>query len=312
MITNAEKYTERFEKDFQKLLVPDNSFYLNTKGISSTDLSVNIPQFLTQIAAPSDVTSNGALDVVEFSTDNKVVTQARFKTKAYQIVDYKEFFTANDQRSDCMDSMKDFIDTKIGDYAAYKIAPTVSGNTVYTTGTATRPSSLLGSGNTVKVISKDDMIAVRTLMAKSNLPGKWYGLIDADALSDLFKIDQFIDADKSGLAQSRLMNGEFADILGIRLFVRHASKGANVAYTTGGTLTDVYGAVGSATTVTSGHVGACIFWNENAMYANRGMAKFYTESSAIYQSDIMSMQYTYGLEKIRTDEVGTIALIEKK
>lgn len=310
-ITNAVKYSERFEKDFQKYLTPDNSFYFNTKGITSTDLTVNIPQYYTTVTGPANPTATTALSIVDWTQDNKVVTQKIFKTNAMRVLDFEQTFTANDQRADVMEAMKGWMDTKIGNFAAYKIAPATS--TIFTSGTATRPSSLIGSTNTVKTAVKADWIKVKTEMVKSNLPGKWFGLIDAEMLSDVFSIDDFVKADSLGIAQSRLMNGEFADILGIRLFVRQAGYGANVAYTSGGTLADVYGAVGTADVIGATLVGAAIFWNESAMYANRGMSKLYAEiNSPIYQSDIYSMQYTFGMEKIRTDNVGVIALVEKK
>lgn len=314
MIQNSEKFTERFSKDFQALLTPDNSFYLNTKGITSKDLSVNIPQYLTEIAAPSDVTSNAALDVVEWAEGNKTVTQKQFKTKAYQIVDYKEFFTAQDQRQDCMDSMKSFIDTQVGNFAAYKFAPETT--ELVSTGTATRASEVVGSSATVKVYTKADLIKAKTAMSKTNMTGKWYALATPEAIADLFQIDDFVKADSLGIQQSRLLNGEFADILGVRFFMRAPSLGANVVYDEVGspgalTKIDAYGAVGAADSVTATSVGGIIFWNENALYSNKGMAKVYiTAQDARYQSDLISLQHTFGVDPIRTDNQGIIVLAE--
>ena len=313
-ITNAVKYTERFEKDFQAYLTPDNTFYLNTKGITSTDLSVNIPQYLTTITSPADMTSTSALSVVDYTQDNKVITQKIFKSNAMRVLDFEATFVANDQRKDVVEAMKAWAETTIGNYACYQFAPTTT--TLFTSGTATRPSSVIGSTNTVKVAVKADWIAVRTAIAKTNLPGKWFGLIDADMLGDLFAIDDFVKADATGEKMSRLMSGEFVDVLGIKLMVRSPQSGANVAYTTSGstaTISDIYGAVGAAVTISNVHTGGSIFWNENALYANRGMSKLYTEiGNPIYQSDLYSLQYTYGVDKIRKDNVGVIALVEKK
>lgn len=314
MITNAEKFTEKFSSDFQALLTPDNSFYLNTKGETSSDLTINIPQYLTEIAAPSDVTSNAALDVVEYSEHNVTVTQKRFKTKAYQIVDYKEFFTAQDQRKNCMEAMKAFIDTKVGNFAAYKFAPATT--TLVSTGAVTRTTEVVGSNATVKTFVKRDFINAKKAMAKTNLMGKWYALISPEALGDLFAIDDFVKADSLGIGQSRLYNGEFADILGIRFFLRAPSLGANVSYKPVGspavlTKQDIYGTVGTADSVGNTNVGGIIFWNESALYANKGLTKFYTNSSdALYQSDLLSMQHTYGVEPIKKSNVGIIFLAE--
>jgi len=313
-IQNAEKFTEKFSKDFQKLLTPDNSFFLNTKGETSSDLTINIPQYLTEIAGPADATSNSALDVVEYGEDNATVTQKRFKTKAYQIVDYKEFFTAQDQRQNCMESMKAFIDTRVGNFAAYKFSP--SATTLVSTGTVTRATEVVGSTATVKTFIKADFIAAKKAMAKTNLTGKWHALISPEALGDLFAIDDFVKADSLGIQQSRLLNGEFADILGIRFHLRAPSLGANVSYKAVGspaviTKQDIYGVVGAADAVGNTNVGGIIFWNESALYSNKGLAKFYTNSAdAIYQSDILSMQHTYGVEPVKKSNVGIIFVAE--
>ena len=311
-INNASKLTEKFSADFQKFLTPENIFFYNTKGETSSDISVNIPQFLTQIAGPTDPTSDDALDVVKWANDNKVVTQKRFRTKAYQIADFEEFFTAQDQRMNAMEAMQDFIQTSIGNYAAYKFASDT--NIVQTTGTSTRTSSVIGSSATVKKITEADMIAVHSAMAKFNMPGKWYAVLSPDQIADLLEIGNFTTADKTGI-NSKLLSGEFAEILGIRIFQRQANYGANVAFDsvgTPGTLTkmDIYGAVGAASAITATMQGAGIFWNENALYQAKGLAKAYVESSAIYQSDILSLNYTFGVEPIRNDGKGLVTLVE--
>lgn len=312
MITNVEKFTEKFSSDFQAMLTPDNSFYLNTKGITSSDLTVNIPQFVTEIAAGAD--SDAALDVVLWEEGNKTVTQKRFKTKAYQVSDYKEFFTAQDQRQDCMDAMKAYIDTTIGNFAAYKFSPATTA--LVSTGTATRTTEVVGSTATVKTFVKADFIALKKAMAKTNLPGKWYALITPEVMGDLFAIDDFVKADSLGIQQSRLLSGEFADILGIRFFLRSPKLGANVSYKAVGspaviTKQDIYGVVGAADAVGNTNVGGIICWNESALYSNKGLAKFYTNpADAIYQSDLISMQYSHGVEPVRTDNVGILFMAE--
>lgn len=312
-ITNVAKYSEKFSTDFQKYLTPDNTFWLNSKGVKGgTDISVNIPQYSTRISGPADATSNSALTVVDYTQDNLICTAKQFKTNAIRVIDFENTFTANDQRLDVMDGMKGFTDTKLGDFAAYQIAPT--GSTFFTSGTDTRESSLEGSGNTVKVATQADWVKIRKAIAKTNIVGgEWHCLISPEFLGDLLNIPSFVEADKTGEAQSRLQNGEFVKILGITFHVRQALYGSSVAYTTGGTKVDVYGAVGAATTITSAHVGAAIFWNTNATYYNYPMSKLYYEmDNAIYQSDIYSMQHAFGMERIRKDGIGVIALIEKK
>ena len=309
-IQNTEKFKERFESDFQKYLVPENTFFLNTKGIRSSELSVNIPQHLTTIASGHLGTSGQERNV--WSEGNKVITQQRFRTQAYQIDDYKEFFTNQDMRADAMEAIKNFLDTAVGNYAAFQMGATATAAKVFTTGASTRVTSVAGSTASVKRITEADMLKVRTLMAKSNMGGKWYGLLDPAQIEDLLTIDNFTSADKIGI-QSKLVSGQFAEILGIKIFERSPLLGANIAY--GGTayeLKNIYGVPGTPTDeVATTDVAAAIFWNESALYSNRGLMKTYIDSgSAIFQSDILSAQYTFGIDKIRNDNKGVIALIE--
>jgi hypothetical protein len=327
-VNNSEAFKQRFESDFQKLLIPDNTFYLNTKGISSSDLSVNIPQYLTQVTGPADVHTTGPLDIQQWSEDNKVVTQSRFRTIAYAIDDYKAFFLAQDLRLDAMLSIKNYLDTAVGNYAAFKMSSTKASTQVFTTGSGTtetfgqitvqtRPSSAVGSTATVKRITQSDMLKVKTLMSKSNMIGKWCALLSPEQVEDLFSIAQFSNYFALGQL-SKLQSGEFADILGIKIFMRAPRLGANAIYTnttvsgvTTAVLNDAYNTVTSGNTVGVNDSGAAIFWNENALYANRGLMKTYIQPQvAAYQADLLSAQYTFGIDKIRIDEVGVIALIE--
>lgn len=315
-IQNAEKFMERFEKDFQKYLTPENTFWMNTKGVTSSDLSVNVPQYLTTIAGPTDPTSTDALNVNIWSESNKVITQKRFRSQAYQIDDYVEFFTSQSLKMDAIGAIKDFIDTAIGNYAAYQFASQKAATQVFTSGTATRTSSVVGSTATVKRIVEADMLKVRTLIGKSNMSGKWFGLVSADQMEDLLSITNIVTADKTGLNESSFLTGRIVTVLGITIFERNPSLGANVAYEVSGTtatINNIYNVPGAATgATTTASRGAAIFWNEKALYSNKGLMKTYVNGSdAVYQGDILSTNYAFGVDKIRTDEVGVISLIEQ-
>lgn len=317
-ITNVEKFSEKFEKEFQKYLSASEQsmFWTQVKGVSnSSAYTVNIPQYLTEIEANS---SNSAIspDVVEWRENNKTVTQTTFKTKTYQVSSINEFFTENNMREDCMVAIKDFMNVKIGDFAAYKMATTQAGNIILTSGTG-RTTGVIGSTATVKSITKQDFLNVKMKMAQSGVSGKWKCLITPTALNDLFLIDDFVKADALGTAQSRLLNGEFASILGIDFYVRHAKYGASVAYTnvtgsTTATKADIYNIESSGNTIGNDHVEATLFWNDGSLYKNQGLVDInISTKDAYHHADAISALYTFGLEPIRTDLAGIITLVEK-
>lgn len=308
----ANKYQEKFEKEVQSFLTPDNSFWMGLKGKVTDALSVNIPQFDTK------VTSNAAsypLTIVDWANGNKVVTQKEFITKAYRIGDYENFFTSQDLKSDLMKSMVAYFDTTIGNFVCYKLAAVDTAFQVFTTGTATRNTSVVGSSESVKRITMADMLAVRTKIAQSNLTGNWFAVMDSVQIEDLLTISEFTTAEKLGI-RSRLLDGKFVDILGIKIYERNPALGANVAYahTTSPAafgIVDIYGTVGTADAVTNTTIAGSVFWNENAVYSARGLAKVYTDSEqALYQGALISGKHTYGIEKAREDKAGCITLIE--
>lgn len=306
----AAAMIEKFESDFQAMSTPDNSFYLSFKGTTGNALTVNVPQWLVDVS-DLDATAEGSASTPTLWAEKSIaVTAKKFRSKALVISDWNEFFTSQSMRKDAMESLKAAMDTAIGNYAAYQLAKaaTVSSATdiIFTTGTTTRNTEVSGSSATVKKIVKADILKIKEAMGKTNLTGKWNCLITPTALSDLFDIDEFVTANQLGEAQSRLLNGEFAEIMGIRFYQRSGKFNANFAFAqvkspAANTLKDIYGVAGTADTIDNSYVGGVLFWNENAAYFNRGISKIYAnEANALYQGDLISLQEGYGVEVIKT------------
>lgn len=306
----AAAMIEKFESDFQAMSTPDNSFYLSFKGQASNAITVNVPQWLVDVS-DLDATSEGsAASTTLWAEKSIAVTQKKFRSKALVISDWNEFFTSQSMRKDAMESLKAAMDTAIGNYAAYQLAKaaTVSSATdiVFSTGSTSRTTEVTGSSASVKKIVKADILKVKEAMGKTNLTGKWNCLITPTALSDLFEINEFVTANQLGEAQSRLLNGEFAEIMGIRFYQRSGKFNANFAFSqvaspAANTLKDIYGVAGTADTIDNSYVGGVLFWNENAAYFNRGISKVYAnEANALYQGDLISLQEGYGVEVIKT------------
>jgi hypothetical protein len=309
----ANKYQEKFEKEVQGYLVPDNSFWKKMRGVVSKELTAHIPQYDTIVEGNA---ASYPLSIVDWANNNNIVIQKEFISKAYRIGDYENFFTSQDMKSDLMKSMVEYFDTAIGNFACYKLAAVDAAFQVFTTGTATRDTSVVGSSESVKKITMADMLKVRTKMAQSNLTGKWFGVMDSVQIEDLLAISEFTTAEKLGI-RSRLLDGQFVDILGIKIYERNPILGANVAYASTTSpdafgIVDIYGAVGTADAVTNLTVAGSVFYNENAIYTARGLAKIYANGEqALYQGSLVSGKYTFGIEKARTDKAGCITLIEQ-
>ena len=306
----AAAMIEKFESDFQAMSTPDNSFYLSFKGNTGNAMTVNVPQWLVDVSALDATAEGSAASTTLWAEKSIAVTQKKFRSKALVISDWNEFFTSQSMRKDAMESLKAAMDTAIGNYAAYQLAKaaTVSSATdiIFTTGATSRTTEVSGSNASVKKIVKADILKVKEAMGKTNLTGKWNCLITPTALSDLFEINEFVTANQLGEAQSRLLNGEFAEIMGIRFYQRSGKFNANFAFAqvaspAANTLKDIYGVAGAADTIDNTYVGGVLFWNENAAYFNRGISKVYAnEANALYQGDLISLQEGYGVEVIKT------------
>lgn len=306
----AAAMIEKFESDFQAMSTPDNSFYLSFKGNSGNALTINVPQWLVDVSDLDATAEGSAASTTLWAEKSIAVTQKKFRSKALVISDWNEFFTSQSMRKDAMESLKAAMDTAIGNYAAYQLAKaaTVSSATdiIFTTGSTSRNTEVSGSTASVKKIVKADILKVKEAMGKTNLTGKWNCLITPTALSDLFEINEFVTANQLGEAQSRLLNGEFAEIMGIRFYQRSGKFNANFAFAqvaspAANTLKDIYGVAGAADTIDNSYVGGVLFWNENAAYFNRGISKVYAnEANALYQGDLISLQEGYGVEVIKT------------
>ncbi len=177
---------------------------------------------------------------------------------------------------------------------------------VRTTG-ADRSAYKAGQTGTRKAVTKDDILELRRLFNRQNLPKRGRILVvDADMEIDLLKVPEFVDANKYG--RSNIPMGALGMLFGFELYSRSDivmfDNAANPAKK----------AVGSAIAATDN--AACLAWHVDFLRkavgttTNGGIQVFENVRDAQYYGDVMSAMVRGGGRASREDYVGVFALVE--
>jgi hypothetical protein len=303
----------KFSKELQKQLFPDNDFYKKSRvetGIGADVESVEIP-----IAGDvgSALSGNPVLPVpINARTDNKKsYTVEQLYTKPYLVTREEDIVLNYDKVSDLAQTLSMSINTRAGNIAATEWGATLASNIVRTTGSG-RATSVTGTTGNRKAIVKANMLDVRKLFNKMNLPslGKdsLWGLLTPEMVDDLLNIPEFVDYDKTGEI-SKLKNGEIAYINGFNLMMRNNDIGSvGVMYSNAGT--PVKRTVDETLAATDN--AAAIFWHKAMVRHAEGHAEtiINRKPAGYLGATIIESVVRFGATFDRTDQKGIVALVE--
>ena len=319
----AEVQNIKFSKEFQRNLVPDNSFYLKSKKDSAPApdvTTVEIPQAGTAVSSTFGALQDGQANLANANSLTPIV---RLNTKksysinvfgtepvALQSIDLNTF--SYNKRSELFQEHADVVNNQIGNFAAIEFAQDTANTDliVSTTDTATRTSDVVGGyAGLVKRIAKEDIINIKRLFHRMNISGVengLYSLITPEQWQDLLLIPEFVDYEKTGI-ESKLKQGLVGRLLGFEFYVRqNESLNANVLYNETTKAKIAYQAA-PAVTDTS----AAIFWHQSLVRHTQGAAQvFLQKNSPVYKSDVMSTDARFGATKSRLDGKGVVSLVE--
>lgn len=290
-------------------LSPMNAFYLKARKIveAADAKTFEIPQ----LSKPASV-HEGEPDMlpakVKIATDSKKVgTMLQFWADPIVITSESEVVTNYSKRANHQQQQAAQIETAIADYTAFQWCPTEAGLIVPTTGTA-RASSVTGLSANRKAATKADMLKVASLLRKNNifgLAGEVYGLVTDDVYNDLLSIAEFVDYEKLGV-ESKLKLGIVGKILGINIMTRN-TEGNHI-----GVLMSAAGAKQRGVVTAATDRPASIFWHEGYVCFGDAPAQANVTPNApgYIGGTLLEAWKRYGGVSIRTDEKGTVALVE--
>lgn len=310
----AQISVKKFSSELQKQLFPDNEFYKKSRtetGIGASVESIDIPVSGSVGTAKSGQPETLPLQIKAREDSVKNYTVEQIYTDPYIVTNEEDIVLNYNKMTDIASSLAMSVNSRAADIAAINWGATLSTNIAQTTGTA-RLSAVTGTTGSRLGIAKADMLKVRNVFNKMNLPnrgrGSIYGLLTADMVNDLMLISEFVDADKTG-ELSKLLNGEIGFIAGINLMMRTDDKGASgIMYSEAAT--PVKRAIDEAVSATDNC--AAIFWHIDMVRHAEGHAKsIINRNVAGYNgATIIENLVRFGATFDRPDQKGIFALVE--
>jgi len=303
----------KFSKELQKQLFPDNSFYKKSRtetGIGASVETVEIPVSGDVGAAKS---GNPTLPLaINTRTDTKKSYPVeQLYTNPYLVTREEDIVLNYSKFTDLANSLAMSLNTRAANIAATEWGATLSTNIVRTTGSTGRSTAVTGTTGNRKPIVKANMLDVRNLFNRMNLPdmgrGSIWGILTPDMVDDLLNINEFVDSDKTG-ELSKLKNGEIGYILGMNLLMRNNDVGStgimyNVDATTKRTVDETLATTDNA---------AAIFFHKSMVRHAEGHAEtiINRKPAGYLGGTIVESVVRFGATYDRPDQKGIVALVE--
>jgi len=330
--------TEVKVKEFQSMLemqlFPDSSFYKKSKnaGNASAD-SVEIPQsagndvpILGGVTSGYDDVANNLGDATALTPVIRVNNKKTYSNvimRAPKPIVFEELQEASlsyVKASNVAEEQGMVLEQAIANYMTIQWAPTIAGNIVETTGlnsagvvqkrdTTNTTGAKGGYSGAVKRFAYSDLIALSLAVTKQNVEGgNWYALLTPELEEDIFRIPEFAEYNKTGIAGT-LASGVVGKWGKINFLPARQNDrwNANVLYDI--TSTPVKLAYGG--TVNSKCSSAMLVWNDKLVERQEGGIRFFSrKNDPIYMGDIVNWGVRIGGTSRRLDEKGVIAVYE--
>ena len=302
----------KFSQELQRELFPDNAFY--KKSISETGIGIDVETVqIPQAAAAGDVgvgvPGTLPLTITERTDDIKsYAVQQLYMLEPQLVSDENEIVTNYNKRQDMQRAMSMAINSKAADIAATEWGANLAANLVRTTDTAVRATEIVGATGNRKRIAYADLVTMNGIMNRTNAPvGRWYGLLTAAMIDDLFLLDKLNEADKAQIAIIR--TGEIGNIFGVNFMMRSNNQLGHAGVFYDNTATPLKKALGAAVAATDNAAG--IVWHERLVRHAEGHNKTYIDrDKPEYLGTVINSKVRFGATFNRTDEVGILTIVE--
>jgi len=301
---NMAVQKEIWENDIIESLWADNAFLnfaFNADQYVLAGKVVHIPQAGTVVGVETNRTSLPATVTSRTDTD---VTYAldEITTNPIKISNAESVELSYDKRRSVLSDTTNAINEAAALDILYKWHPTVAGQIIRTTGTATLSHTPSATGNR-KAFCVADVKAAQKLMNKNKMPNvDRYMLIDAD-MYDQLTADLTVTQYRDFSSQLNVAEGVVGKLYGFNIMMRsEVSRYSNAAtpvpikWITAGTATDN---------------AAVICWQKNAVERALGTVNFFEDiKNPVFYGDIYSALVRLGGRIRRADGLGVIAIVQ--
>jgi hypothetical protein len=296
---------EKWAADIAKNLFPDNSFLTKSKNDSGYvgAKSVNLPQSGTM---PNVVKNRATLPAAITTRTDTVV---KYDLNAYSsdptlIERVDELEVSYDKQSDVLENHISQIDTKICEDVLQMWAPNAVTSMIRTSGAA-RASSLVAGAGTRKAVTLNDILAMRMVMNRANVPlADRYILLPPDFEADLLAISDIRSQFLQGTVDAQ-QKGIIGTLFGFNVMIRSSV----LVYTNATTpvMVDVVGGTALGAT----HNQSAIAWHKDFVRSALESVKVFTDlDKPEYYGSMFSAQAVAGGVPAYTDKRGVVALVE--
>jgi hypothetical protein len=313
----AEISPIKYSSELQKQLFPDNSFYkksISESGIADTTERVERPVQGDIGKGKSGVPNSLPLQVNVAKDDADYYSTDLVYAPPILVDTPGEFALNYNKRASKQIQQAGIINTRVATIAAINWGPTNAAQVLKTTG-ASRSSNVIvtATGAAIanrKTVAKDDLLKLHNLLMRMNLSGiqgGLFGLVTADFYSDLLKIAEFVDYDKTGNT-SKLEAGIIGRIMGIDIMVR-----ATDDQSTGLLYSNAYAKKVIDAEVITTDCPANLFWHDKMVASAEGTLKtsINPDRSEYLGSTIISSWVRFGASWARKDQKGVVVLLEE-
>lgn len=310
----VEQYIQSLLPTITENLLPDNSFvnlsknedqYVNGDIVKRPQRG-SLPDSVinrSTVPAPASkrIDSATSYDLFEITT-NPTVTSFT-----------EDLLVSYDKKMSVLKDHIDRIQTDIPEIALNIWCPTIGGGRIFETTGTSRKAAVIPSinldgtaitltGNRKRLV-KQDFVDMMNRFNRENLPKSGrVALLTSDQMQDLMLIPEFVDANKMGSTQSKLIEGSVGRLLGFDIFER-----SSVLFFSGDGLTKRDNRTKADVTATDCE-GALFYHMDCVARAKGSVELFLEEKSPFYYGDTISALARFGADKVYKQEKGIFVL----
>ena len=286
--------------DIAEAIFPDNSFI--RKAINDDAFIMGKKVQLPQSGALPNVTKNRTAYPITVAQRGDTLVEYdidEYSTDATHLQYTEGLVAPYNKASSIIRDHTEQLNTRLTESVAFNWSPTAAGNIVRTSG-IDRPAIAPGATGTRKKIKREDIIGLRRLMDKADIPQQGRCLlVNAEMFNDLLEDTNLLTMFLMG--QALQATAELSKLFGFEVNMRSSA----LRYSTALAPKD-FGAANVAT-----DNAGCLAWHPSFVRSAVGGVKaFITPEQAVYQGDLFSALALVGSKWRYTDGRGVYALVE--
>jgi hypothetical protein len=295
--------TEVWVADIEEQLYNDAAFV--RFSVDHSEFVVNKTVHVPQGGVIPGVTVNRAVfpaTITERTDTDLTYNVDSYSTDPIRVRDFEDMQLSYSKRNSVLGQHVEVLDQRIGDQVAYNWSTETAARHVITSGAV----SAFGPDGTQnrRLLTKNDIAKAKKILDNDRVPKEGrYLLLTNEMYTNLLEGEAEL-LRKDFMNRANVPDGAIDRIFGFWILTRETV--VNYAGVVAGSARKAIGAAAGA-----GDAFGAIAWHTSAVARAKGSIKvFYNENVAEHYGDIMSAEVGLGSNRLRTDEVGVVNIIQ--